>query len=315
VQTNGALKGPTLGKSIDPFNNKAMKTKLTVLTFSLIFFQSQIFSTGLIDSVVHISKVYKTVGSIELKVDIFYKESSLQKADNSAIAFFHGGGWVCGTRSDFFATSKRYASKGMIAFSFQYRFANFKELTPVECLKDAKSAIRWIRKSAKEYNIDTNKIIASGQSAGGHLAICTSLIDMYDEPGEDLNISSKPNAIIVWSACYNMTEDNWPDSLLHHRTSEILSIDPVHNIKGGLPCILAFHGTEDKTVPYWTAEQFLYEMKKAGNCMDLIRMEGKGHFFDVDSKENAGMFNDDIFAYVDEFLAKHNIIANSKATN
>jgi acetyl esterase/lipase len=87
-----------------------------------------------------------------------------------------------------------------------------------------------------------------------------------------------------------------------------LNIDPFHNIKAGLPPMLSFHGTKDDIVPYWTTEQFLYNTKKAGNHMDLVRLEGKGHFFDETSKKNARMYNDDIFTFVDEFLIKHKLM-------
>jgi len=72
--------------------------------------------------------------------------------------------------------------------------------------------------------------------------------------------------------------------------------------------MLVFHGTEDDIVPYWTDEQFLYNTKKAGNHMDLIRFEGKGHFFDETCKKHARMYNDDIFTFVDEFLIKHKLM-------
>lgn len=72
--------------------------------------------------------------------------------------------------------------------------------------------------------------------------------------------------------------------------------------------MLSFHDTEDDIVPYWTTEQFLYNTKKAGNQMDLVRLEGKGHFFDETSKKNARMYNDDIFTFVDEFLIKHKLM-------
>jgi acetyl esterase len=285
-----------------------MKTKLYFLISILTINSFYTFSNDLSDSVIHVEKVYKTIGSTELLVDIFYTNSSLKSENNSAIAFFHGGGWVCGERSDFYETSKRYASKGMIAFCFQYRFADHKSLTPVDCLADAKSAIRWIRQNSSDYNIDENKIIASGQSAGGHLAICTSLIDRYDEKDEDKSISSKPNGFIVWSACADVTEDNWVDSILLHRRNEILNIDPIHNIKENLPPMLAFHGTEDEIVPYWTMEKFVYEMRQKDNTIELVRMENKGHFFDEDCKKHARMYNDSIFPRVDEFLIKYNFM-------
>jgi len=62
---------------------------------------------------------------------------------------------------------------------------------------DAKSAMRFIRKHADEFQIDPDKIIASGGSAGGHLAAATALIDGYNDPSDDLSISSKPSALVL----------------------------------------------------------------------------------------------------------------------
>ena len=285
-----------------------MKTKLTFLILILTISISNIFSNDLVDSVVHKEQVYKTIDTIELKVDIFYQESSLLNDNNSAIAFFHGGGWVCGERSDFYETCKRYASKGMIAFTFQYRFADQKTITPIACVSDAKSAIRWIRENADKYKINIDKIVASGQSAGGHLAISTLMIEDYDEINEDIQISSKPNAIIVWSVPTVLAEDDWMSEILLDRKDEISNIDPIKNIKPDLPPILAFHGTDDEIVPYWTIEKFIYEMKKQDNIVELVRIENKGHFFDEDCMKHARMFNDSVFPRVDEFLVKNNFI-------
>jgi acetyl esterase/lipase len=285
-----------------------MKTKLIFLILILIIDSSIIFSNDLSDSVVHIENVYKTIDSTELIVDVFYTKSSLKSEKKSAIAFFHGGGWAAGNRSDFYETSKRYALKGMVTFCFQYRFADQKSLPPIDCLADVKSAIRWIRQNADDYNIDKNKIIASGQSAGGHLAICTFLIDKYDEQYEDLTVSSKPNGIIVWAACVDAGNDDWLYTLLLNRKNEISNIDPMLNIKDKMPPILAFHGTEDNIVPYWTIEKFVYKMKQVDNKIELVRIENKGHFFDNNCSKHARMYNDSIFPRVDKFLINYNFI-------
>ena len=94
--------------------------------------------------------VYKKVGERELSVDMFYTASSHQKKDNSAIAFFHGGGWVFGDPAEYYEACRRFARKGFVTFSFQYRLSINSdgtypnpEITPVESTKDARSAIRW----------------------------------------------------------------------------------------------------------------------------------------------------------------------------
>ena len=59
----------------------------------------------------------------ELAVDMFYSEASQNSDNNSALAFFHGGGWVFGAPSEFFEACHRYAGKGYVTFSFQYRLS------------------------------------------------------------------------------------------------------------------------------------------------------------------------------------------------
>src|SRR5262245_51686860 len=65
--------------------------------------------------------IYKTVATTELKMFMFYGEGSQRKSDNVAIAFFHGGGWVFGSPSEFFEACKRFARMGYITFSVDYR--------------------------------------------------------------------------------------------------------------------------------------------------------------------------------------------------
>ena len=68
------------------------------------------------DKVMHIQQVYKTIDTSKLKVDIFYTNQSFKRENNTAIVFFHGGGWAFGTPSEFFTTCERYAKMGIVAF-------------------------------------------------------------------------------------------------------------------------------------------------------------------------------------------------------
>lgn len=68
-----------------------------------------------------------------------------------------------------------------MACAVEYRTYNRHGTLPFDAVMDAKSAIRWLRQNANKYNIDTNKIVASGNSAGGHLILCTALADKWNE--------------------------------------------------------------------------------------------------------------------------------------
>ncbi len=155
----------------------------------------------------HVQEVYKTIDTLKLKVDIFYTSQSLEKENNTAIVFFHGGGWAYGTPGEFFTTCERYAKMGIVTFSVDYRLSikngvtPHKTISPIESVMDAKSAIRWVRENAKKFHIDRNKIVAAGQSAGGQLALATAMINDHTEKSDDLAISSCPNAILLFSSC------------------------------------------------------------------------------------------------------------------
>ena len=116
--------------------------------------------------------IYKKIGNNDLYVDMFYTENNTETSP--AIVLFHGGGWVSGNPSEFNEACKRYARMGFRTFTFQYRLTvnedgtyPHPDITPVESTKDARSAIRWLRDNAAELNIDPERIIVGGQSAGG----------------------------------------------------------------------------------------------------------------------------------------------------
>ncbi|UCE07650.1 MAG: alpha/beta hydrolase, partial [bacterium] len=173
---------------------------------------------------------------------------------------------------------KYFSTLDMVAITIEYRLANrFLGITPVECIKDAKSAIRWVRKHSTELSIDPNKIVAAGFSAGGHLAACTAILEGFNEKNEEQNISSIPNALILWSACVNPVEkDSWFEKILKNQAT-MEECSPFHNIRSNLPPTILFHGDLDGTVPILTVKEFTEKMKKFGNRCELNIYQGQVH--------------------------------------
>ena len=85
-----------------------------------------------------------------------------------AIVYFTGGGWVNGDVYGQIPNPAWFRDHGIIGIEADYRVKSRHGTTPIECIEDAKSAIRYVRVHAKELGIDPNKIIAAGGSAGGH---------------------------------------------------------------------------------------------------------------------------------------------------
>src|SRR5664280_776392 len=263
--------------------------------------------------VIHIQEVYKTVDTFKLKVDIFYTSQSFERENNTAIVFFHGGGWAYGTPGEFFTTCERYAKMGIVTFSVDYRLSldngetPSKTISPIECVMDAKSAMRWVRENAEKLHIDINKIVAAGQSAGGHLALCTAMINDYNEKLDNLKISCSPNAVLLFSACVNAVE-GWCDRLLGDRRNKIWSISPFHNVRKGLPPMIEFHGTDDEQVPKWTVQFFEGEMEKEGNYFEQHMYEGRKHYLGDGNPKYSRYYDDEILRIADDFLRKYKLL-------
>lgn len=253
-------------------------------------------------------RIYKQVMEQELSVDIFYSSTTRGSTENPAIAFFHGGGWAYGSPAEFHNACRRYARKGFVTFSFAYRLSvnedgsvPHPEITPVECVKDARSAIRWLKEHAEEWNIDSDKVIVAGQSAGGQLALSTALMDPINEAGDNQETDPTPCALLLYSSNVN-TMEAWVDRLLGDRRQEIWSISPYHNLKPGMPPALEFHGTEDPMVNFWIVEYFKEKTLALGNQFEQIPFEGKGHYLAEGDTTYATYFDESVMLRTDRFL-------------
>jgi len=271
-----------------------------------------LFGSGLLaQELVQKEIVYKTIEGVSLKADLFYLAGVESVDPHPAIAFLHGGGWSSGTPSEFHEACVRYARKGFITFSFQYRLSVTEDgriphpdITPVECVMDSRSAMRWIRENADEFHIDPNKIVACGQSAGGLLALSTALIHEVNEETDNLDVSPVPNAIISYSGTVNAVEA-WSDHLFGDRREEIWSISPYHNLTPELPPTIAFHGEEDCMVPIWTLRFFKAKALDLGNDYELVSYEGRKHYLGDGDSRYGRYYDEGIFELTDRFLLEH----------
>ena len=248
---------------------------------------------------------YKTIDDTTLRLHVFAPSKTISGTRTSAIVFFFGGAWTTGTPEQFYPQCRYFASLGSVAISAEYRIKSKYDISISDCIKDAKSAIRWVRANADKLNVAPDKIIAAGGSAGGHLAACTAVIDGYEEENEDLSISSKPNAVVLFNPALGTTEDGYGSKRL---TDRIRDISPMHHVKKGIPPFIIFHGIKDKTVPIQTIESFCKLMEDAGNNCKLVPFEGMGHgFFNYGEHDNKPF--EETLRAADEFLTQLGFLA------
>lgn len=149
--------------------------------------------------------VYKKSAEGELTLHGFFPPDWKPTDKRPVIVFFFGGGWKNGAYTQFVPQAQYFASRGLVALSADYRIESKHKTTPDKCVEDAKSAIRWVRANADKLGVDADKIIASGGSAGGHIAACTALVGGFDSPDDPKGVSSVPAALLLFNPALHLT--------------------------------------------------------------------------------------------------------------
>jgi len=219
---------------------------------------------------------YKRVGDTSLHIHVFNPPGHKSSDKVPAIVFFFGGGWNGGSPNQFYRQAAYLASRGMVAVSAEYRTKKSSGTSPQECVKDGKSAVRWLRGHAAELGIDPNRIAAGGGSAGGHVAAATATLEGFNEAGENAETSCRPDALVL----FNPVFDNGPEGYGHDRVKDYWKdFSPIHNIDSNTPPTVVFLGTNDKLIPVNTGKRFQDLMKQADARCDLHLYEGQSHGF------------------------------------
>ncbi|WP_439584953.1 alpha/beta hydrolase [Dyadobacter bucti] len=220
-------------------------------------------------------RTYKKIDTLNLQLKIFKPVGFDASKKYPAIVFFFGGGWVGGNIGQFQKQAIYLASRGMVTILADYRVASRHHTTPFECAADGKSAIRYVRQHSAELGIDPNRIAAGGGSAGGHVAAATDLTKL-DEPSEDLTVSSRPNALVLFNPVFNNGPGEYGYDRIKDRFPEI---SPFHNIAKGAAPTVVFLGTKDKLISVPTAEAYKAKMLEAGSRCELFLYPDQPHGF------------------------------------
>ncbi|MGV3504772.1 MAG: alpha/beta hydrolase [Adhaeribacter sp.] len=242
--------------------------------------------------------VYKKIDTTTLKLRLIYPKAANKAGPLPVIVFFFGGGWSGGSINQFEPQAYHLASRGLVAVLVDYRVASRHKTTPFDAVRDAKSAMRYLRQHSQELGLDPNRLAAGGGSAGGHLAAAADLTQL-DEPGENLGISSRPNALVL----FNPVFDNGPQGYGYGRVKDrYQEISPLHNIRKGAAPTLVMLGTKDKLIPVATAEAYKRQLEAAGTRCDLVLYQNQPHGFFNHKKEKENNYYQQTLMQADAFL-------------
>ena len=228
---------------------------------------------------------YLTANNFEAKLDV-YARSDVTTPQPTLI-WIHGGGWTGGSKESSTFSLMPYFEMGWNVVNVEYRLARVSGAPAA--VEDCLCALRWIIRNAKQYNFDITKLVVSGSSAGGHLALTTGMIppsaglDRQCPGNEELKVA----AVVDWFGITDVADlldganmktyaVTWLGSL-PNRVEVAARVSPLTYVRAGLPPIISVHGDADPTVPYTHSVRLHEALKKVSVDGELVTVPGGRH--------------------------------------
>ena len=263
---------------------------------------------------------YGIADNYELKLDVYRPTTA--KAPTPVVMLIHGGGWIRHDKEGEVMSLLPYLEMGWAAVNVEYRVARV-SLAPA-AVEDCRCALHWIGRNAAKYNFDIGKVVVTGASAGGHLALTTAMIpssagfdnrcvsqDDSKWSGPWPDITPNVAAVINWVGATDVDDllhgpniRSWAVSWLGSqpdREQMAKRVSPINYVRAGLPPILSIHGNGDPIAPYAQAVRFHEALTKVGVRNQLLTISSNTHgdFTDEQTLE--------VYRVIREFLLKSNL--------
>ena len=257
---------------------------------------------------------YLTANGYESKLDIYSRRGAT--TPQPTVVYFHGGFWAAGAKEGSLMSLIPWMEMGWNVVNVEYRLAR---VAPAPAaVEDGLCALRYLAAQAKTYNIDVNRLVVTGESAGGHLTLTSAMIpESSGLARQCAGTTPVPRvaAAINWFGITDVGDViegpnaanlavTWLGSL-PDRMEIAKRVSPLTHVRAGLPPILTIHGDKDQLVPYAHAVRLHDALTKAGVANQLLTIPGGGHGGFTPEERTK------IFTTIREFLSKHGLPANN----
>jgi len=251
--------------------------------------------------------VYGVADNFETRLDLYRPRGD--RGPLPTLIQIHGGGWVGGSKEGNALRFLPYLEMGWAVVNVQYRLGRV-GLAPA-AVEDCLCALRWVVRNAEQYGLDASRIVVTGYSAGGHLALTTGItpasegLDRQCPGDEPLEVA----AIVNWYGITDVADllegpnlrsyaVQWLGSMTD-RKEVAARVSPLTYVRSGLPPILTIHGDADPTVPYSHAVRLRDALDAVGVPNRLHTVPGGGHGnFTVEEYQQ-------VYETLRQFLAEH----------
>ncbi|MBB6427801.1 alpha/beta hydrolase [Sphingopyxis sp. JAI128] len=230
--------------------------------------------------------VYRTVAGTPLHLDI-YRHADTVAAPGPVLIHFHGGGWSRGARPADWTGFRPYLAAGLSLVTVQYRLAD--EARAPAAVQDARCALHWVSANAARLGFDPDRIIVTGTSAGGHLALMAGLLPAANDI-DSAECRGAPAAAAILdfygpadlagiaspSGARHPTVANWVGEGAQAAATE-RAMSPVVWIARDSPPVFIAHGDADPVVPIAQSIELKRRLDALAVPSELFVVRGGGH--------------------------------------
>jgi acetyl esterase/lipase len=217
------------------------------------------------------------------------------------VVLIHGGFW----RNPYTLTlmdglAQDLATQGIAAWNIEYRRVGDEGGGWPGTMQDVAAATDHLRALAATYQLDLQRVVSVGHSAGGHLALW--LAARFNLPPTHFLTPERETAIKLLSAVSQAGAvdlmQTWQLNLGRGAVAELLggspedvldryiAASPAALLPLGIPQVLV-HGSQDDRVPLIVSQDYAYKARKAGDEITLIELDGADHFVLIDPTSQA----------------------------
>lgn len=232
-----------------------------------------------------IDVVYVKVNGWDGRMDLYLPPNNGKPTP--VIINIHGGGWSRGVKEAQGGFNTFFKMNYAVA-NVEYRLSG--QASAPAAVEDVRCALIYLIKNAQQLNIDVNKIVVMGGSAGGHLALMAGLLanDHRFDGNCKPEVNVKVAAIIDK---YGISNVGWWNKgpyktsrsaafWLGNRANDdafAASVSPITYVSKNSPPVFIVHGDADPTVPYEHSVELKKKLDEAGVKNEFITVPGGLH--------------------------------------
>jgi len=235
-------------------------------------------------------KIYRDVrfaspGGHDLCLDLYVPRGARPAP---VVVWIFGGSWKFGSRG-FHLNVRDLTRYGIAVAAIDYRFSQTAKY-PAQ-LEDCEAAVEWLRVNGSRYGIDPERIGASGESAGGHLAALLGTVEGRPRIRAVFAMYPPTDLVAIGREYAHPGGPSDIELLLGGPIEEKLALakagSPVDHVTRSSSPFLLMHGARDTLVPIWHSEELQRRLRAAGVEARLIVVPDKGHWFQLTTEQVA----------------------------